>query len=109
MAYDEDLADRIMGHLAGQPRQDQRKMLGGLSFMAQGNLACGVVKNELYVRLGVDGYEATPARPHVRPMDFTGKPMRGWVFVGAEALADDASLHERVDMGLRHALCLPAK
>ena len=109
MAYDEDLADRIMGHLAGQPRQDQHKMFGGLSFMAQGNLACGVVKNELCVRLGVDGYEAAPAHPPVRPMDFTGKPMRGWVFVGAEALADDASLHEWVDMGFRHALCLPAK
>ena len=72
MAYDEDLADRIMGHLAGQPRQDQRKMFGGLSFMAQGNLACGVVKNELCVLLGVDRYEAAPARP--RSIDHRGYP-----------------------------------
>ena len=109
MAYGEDLADWIMGHLAEHPRLDQRKMFGGPSFMVQGNLACGVVKNELCVRLEADGYEAALARPHVRPMDFTGKPMRGGVFVGAEALADDASLHEWVDMGLRHAWCLPAK
>jgi len=109
VAYNEDLADWIMGHLAGQPWQDQRKMFGGLSFMTQGNLACAVAKNELCARLGLDRYEAAPARPHAGPMDFTGKPMCGCVLVGAEAPSDDASLYEGVDMDLRHALCPPGK
>ena len=77
MAYDEDLAERIMGHLANLPHLDQRKMFGGLSFMIQGNLCCGVIKTELCVRIGADAYDAALERPHVRPMDFTGKPMRG--------------------------------
>lgn len=91
MAYDEDLADRIMGHLADQPSLNQEKMFGGLSFMIQGNMCVGVIKNELCVRLGADAYDDALSRPHARPMDFTGKPMRGWVFVGPEALTDDAS------------------
>jgi TfoX/Sxy family transcriptional regulator of competence genes len=109
MAYAKDLAERIMGHLANQPHLDQRKMFGGLSFMIQGTLCCGVIKTELCVRIGADAYDAALERPHVRPMDFIGKPMRAWVFVGPEALADDTELHERVDLGLRHALSLPAK
>ena len=109
MAYDDDLAERIQGHLIDQPRLDQKKMFGGLSFMIQGNFCCGIVKSELCVRVGADAYQDALAQPHVREMDFTGKPMRGWVFVAAEALADDASLHAWVDKGLAYALSLPAK
>ena len=109
MAYDEDLADRIMARLADQPTLTQKKMFGGLSFMVQGNFCCGVVKKEVCVRVGADAYEDALAQPHAREMDFTGKPMRGWVFVGSEAIEGDAPLNNWVDKGLRYALSLPAK
>ena len=109
MAYDEDLADRIMANLADQPTLVQKRMFGGLSFMVQGNFCCGVVKSEMCVRVGADNYEDALAEPHVRPMHFTGKPMTGWVFVGPLALSEDGSLKGWVDKGLRYALALPAK
>ena len=85
MAYDEDLAERVLGVLGGKPGLTQRKMFGGLAFMLRGNLACGVLRNDLMVRVPKDGYEAMLARPHVREMDFTGRPMRGWVVVTPDA------------------------
>ena len=109
MAYDEDLADRIIAHLADQPTLMQKKMFGGISFMVQGNFCCGVVKNEICVRVGDDAYEDALAQPQVREMDFTGRPMSGWVFVGPDALEEDASLNGWIDKGLRYALALPAK
>lgn len=109
MAYDEEIADRIMARLADQPTLTPKKMFGGLSFMVQGNFCCGVVKSELCVRVGADAYKDALAQPNVREMDFTGKPMKGWVFVGPGSLADDASLNDWVDRGLRYALSLPAK
>ena len=109
MAYDETLADRVLARLAGQPRLDQKKMFGGISFMVQGNFCCGVVKEEVCVRVGQDGYESALAEEGVRPMDFTGKPMAGWLFVGGSAIADDASLYRWVDRSLSIALSLPPK
>ena len=109
MAYDEALADRVLEHLVGQPDLAQKKMFGGISFMVRGNFTCGVVKDELCVRVGADAYDEALAEPHVRPMDFTGKPMAGWVFVGPESLEPDASLHQWVDKGLHVALSLPPK
>ena len=84
-------------------------MFGGLSFMVRGNMACGVIGEELVVRVGKDGHEAALARPHARVMDFTGKPMQGWIYVGAEGVESDAELAEWVELGLEYALSLPAK
>ncbi len=81
MAYDEQLADRVRDVLVTEHGVTERKMFGGLAFMVRGHMACGIVGNELMLRLGVDGAESALARPHVRRMDFTGRPMKGMVFV----------------------------
>lgn len=109
MAYDLDLADRALERLTGQPGLEQKSMFGGVSFMVQGNFACGIVKGDLCVRVGKANYDAALAEPGARPMDFTGKPMAGWVFVEASSTADDARLTDWVRRGLAYALSLPAK
>jgi hypothetical protein len=90
MAYDEGLADRVRDVLAPQAGLTERKMFGGLAFMLDGHMCCGIVGSDLMLRLGVDGADAALARPHVRPMDFTGKPMSGMVFVAPEGLRGTA-------------------
>ena len=105
--YDEALADRVRNLLAPQPFTE-RKMFGGLAFLIGGNMACGIVRDELMVRTGPAAYAAALARPHARPMEFTGRPMRGMVFVGVEGLKD-APLREWVALGAEYACSLPAK
>ena len=82
MAYDEKLADRI--RQAVGPRADvaEKKMFGGIAFLVDGKMFCGIVKDDLMVRVGPEHYEASLAKAHVRPMDFTGRPMNGYVYVG---------------------------
>ena len=109
MAYDERLAERVLDILGPEPSLVRKHMFGGVAFMLQGNLACGVLKSDLMVRVPKDEYEAALARPHAREMDFTGRPMRGWVVVGPEATDDDASLEDWVATGAAYALSLPPK
>ena len=109
MAYDQNLADRVLGRLLGQPDLEQKAMFGGVSFMVQGNFTCGVVKNDLCVRVGKDRFDEALALPDARPMDFTGKPMAGWVFVGPGGTADEVRLQEWVERGPAYALSLPPK
>ncbi|MDE2836053.1 MAG: TfoX/Sxy family protein [Chloroflexota bacterium] len=109
MAYDERLTERVLDILGAEPSLVQKKMFGGVAVMLQGNLACGVIRSDLIVRVPKDEYEAALAKPHVREMDFTGRPMRGWVVVGPEATDDDASLEDWVATGAAYALSLPPK
>jgi len=109
VAYDERLAERVLDILGAEPSLVQKKMFGGVAVMLQGNLACGVLRSDLMVRVPKDEYEAMLAKPHVREMDFTGRPMRGWVVVGPEATNDDASLEDWVATGAAYALSLPPK
>lgn len=78
----------------------EKKMFGGLSFLAGGNMAVAVVGDDLLVRAAKADHAALLALPHVREMDFTGRPMAGWVFVGPGATADDAELREWVWRGV---------
>ena len=109
MPYDERLAERVLDILGAEPSLVQKRMFGGVALMLQGNLACGVLRGDLIVRVPKDEYESALARPHVREMDFTGRPMRGWVVVGPEATNDDASLQAWVSAGAAYALTLPPK
>jgi hypothetical protein len=77
--------------------------------MINRNMACGVLGDELMVRLDYDDAERALAEEHVRPMDFTGKPLRGMVYVGTEGIAADAELASWVDAGADHAASLPPK
>ena len=109
MAYNEELADRIRISLDGQEGVVERKMFGGICFMVGGNMAVGVTGSDLMVRPGPDNFEDALMLPHARPMDFTGRPMKGFVYVESEGIATDAALAEWVERGAAFARSLPAK
>jgi TfoX/Sxy family transcriptional regulator of competence genes len=109
MAYDQDLADRIRRALSGTPGLSERTMFGGLCFMVHGHMCAGIVGSTLMVRVGAEGHAEALAQPHVRPMDFTGRPMTGMVFVDPPALATDAMLAAWVTRGARFTATLPPK
>ena len=109
MPYNEDLAIRIRSALSGKGDLVEKKMFGGLCFMLNGNMCCGIVKEDLMARVGPDGYDDALDQPGARPMDFTGKPMKGMVYVSANAISDDAALASWVDRTAKFALSLPAK
>ncbi len=109
VAYDEQLAERVRDALSGREAISERKMFGGIAFMLAGNMAVGVTNDDLMVRLGAEDVEAALAEPHVRPMDFTGKPLKGFVFVSPEATATDEGLAGWVDAGADFAASLPPK
>jgi len=108
VAYDEDLADRVRAALPDGEEVTERRMFGGLAFMLGGHMFCGVVKDTLMVRLGPEGADRALDRPHVRPMDFTGRPMKGMVFVDPRGLRG-AALRQWVDAAAGYARGLPAR
>ncbi|HEX5894185.1 MAG TPA: TfoX/Sxy family protein [Solirubrobacterales bacterium] len=109
MAYDEKLADRVRELLASRSEVSERKMFGGIAFMVAGNMACGVLGEDLIVRLGDEDGERALAEDGVRPFDFTGKPMRNIVYVSPERTSDEDGLSEWVDAGADFAASLPPK
>jgi hypothetical protein len=92
MAYDEGLAERIRTALEDERGIDEKKMFGGLCFLLGGKMFVGIVKDDLMVRVGPERHEQSLKRRHVRPMDFTGKPMKGYVFVAPTGVSEDAEL-----------------
>lgn len=109
MAYNLELAARVRGVIGGHPALIEKKMFGGLAFMLQGNMAVGVAGDDLMVRVAPADWDACLALPHARIMDLTGRPMRGWLFVGPGATTHGPSLTTWVDRGTAYALSLPPK
>ena len=108
MAYDEDLASRVRAVLPPAEAVTERQMFGGLAFMLGGHMFCGVVSDTLMVRLGPHGADRALNLPHVRPMDFTGRPMKGMVFVEPAGL-HGAALREWVAVAAAFARGLPPR
>ena len=101
MAFDAELATRVRDFF--KQRQvvvEEKRMMGGLCFMVNGKMCVGVDKSRLMARIDPAGYEAALRRTGCVPMDFTGRPMRGFVFVNMAALATDAELHEWLTLAL---------
>ena len=109
MAYDETLADRVRDVLAPRADVSERKMFGGIAFMVSGNMAVGVLGEELMVRLDPVDAEQALTEAGIRPMDFTGKPMKGMLFVDSAGTEADDDLAGWVDAGADHAASLPPK
>src|SRR5262245_58913241 len=109
MSYDEGLAERIRGVLDGARGVTEKTMFGGMAFLRDGKMFVGIVKDELMARVGPERYREALTRPHVRPMDFTGKPMVGYVFVGPAGIDDDAALGEWVSAAREFVATLPEK
>jgi TfoX/Sxy family transcriptional regulator of competence genes len=91
MAYNLKLAERIRSELSGIPYVE-KKMFGGVGFLLNGNMACGVNKDDLIVRVEPEKHSALLKKPHVRPFDMTGRPMKGWLVVDADGLKTDKQL-----------------
>ena len=109
MAYDEGLGQRVRELLEETPGLVEKKMFGGIGFMLRGNMACGIHKESLVVRVGPERYVEALAKPHAHPFDITGRPMKGWVMIAPDALESDADLSEWVQSGVEFALTLPPK
>lgn len=92
MAYDPVLAERIRVELSRHVEFTEKKMFGGLSFLVNGNMCCGITGSDLVLRLTPEGVERALEQPHTRPMDFTGKPMKSMVYVSAEGTASAVGL-----------------
>jgi hypothetical protein len=109
MAYNEQTAERVRKLMADQPSFGEKKMFGGVGFFLHGNMACGVNKDDLIIRVGPDNYSNAVMRPHARPFDITGRPMTGWVMVDPNGYANDTNLADWVQSGIDFALTLPSK
>ena len=109
MTFDEELAQRLRDVLAGVPHVSERRMFGGLAFLVDGHMACGIVGADLMLRLGEMGADAALDDPHVRPMDFTGRPMRTMVYIIAEGIVADRTLREWVGRAVDYVRGLPPK
>jgi hypothetical protein len=109
MGYDKGLADRVRALLEGKSGFNEKNMFGGVCFLLRGNMACGVLNDDLIVRVGPEKYEEALQMRFTRPFDITGRPMKGWVMVSAEGHKKKHDLAAWVERGSAFALTLPAK
>lgn len=109
MAYDEGLAERLGEYFAGRLDVVEKKMFGGIAFMVKGHMCCGIVKEAMMARVGPDQYAALLETPFVRPMDFTGKPMNGFVYVDSQGFESDKDLAAWVQRCESYVNSLPPK
>ncbi len=109
MAYDERLAARVRKVLGNTETVTEKRMFGGLAFLDQGLMFCGITDDRLMVRVGPEAHQDALSLPHVRPMDFTGRPMRGYVYVAAAGLATTPRLKTWVIWGRNFVATLAPK
>ncbi|MDH5748261.1 MAG: TfoX/Sxy family protein, partial [Rhodospirillales bacterium] len=109
MAYDEKLGDRVRAQLTGRPGYSERKMFGGLCFMLDGNMCCGVLADRLVIRAGPEEYAELLKRKNTKPFDFTGKALRGFVVVMPEGMKTKRALDGWIARAVDFAGNLPAK
>jgi TfoX/Sxy family transcriptional regulator of competence genes len=109
MPYDDFLASRIRAALGPLPNLEEKKMFGGVCVLINGNMACGVYKDDLIVRVGTENYQEALSRPHTKFFDITGKALKGWVMVEPQGCATESALKAWVEQGLAFARSLPGK
>lgn len=109
MVFDEGLAQRVRELISDHPGYVEKKMFGGVGFLFGGNMACGVNKEDLIIRVGPDNYQEALSRPDAEVFDLTGRPMTGWIVVKETGYQKDANFQEWVDRGVAFALSLPEK
>ena len=103
MAYDVHLADRIRSILQSAGEFSEKRMFGGLAFMVNGRMCCGVLKTDLVLRLAPEEAAASLRQPHTRPMDFTGKPMKSMIYVSTAGTDSDRALTTWVESAVKLA------
>ena len=100
MAYDIKIAERIFDILSDKEGITSKKMFGGLCFMLNGNMLCGVVKDKLMLRVGKDAYSKCIRLRYTQEMDFTGRPMKGFVLIEPEGIDMDEDLEYWIQLAL---------
>lgn len=108
MVYNEQLNDKIRG-LTKHRKLGEKKMFGGVAFLLNSRMCFGVLKDDLIVRVGRERYKKALAMRHARPMDFTGSPTTGFVFVDSKGWSKDEALKKWLDMGFEYVSSLPKK
>jgi TfoX/Sxy family transcriptional regulator of competence genes len=109
MVYDPTLAQRVREELLLKGVFEEKKMFGGIAFMYKGNMATGVLRDELILRVGLENYEAALAMPGTELFTPTGKPMAGWITVSSEGSRQDTDLARWINLALEFVKTLPAK
>jgi TfoX/Sxy family transcriptional regulator of competence genes len=109
MAYDETLAQRIRQRVATQSGVREKTRFGGIGFLLHGNMACGVIRDRLIVRVGPAHYGECLALPHAHAFDMTGRPMKGWITVSPAGYASDNDLEHWLNRGIGFCRTLPPK
>jgi TfoX/Sxy family transcriptional regulator of competence genes len=109
MAYNERLAERARAMLKGTRGLEEKRMFGGVGFLVNGNLACGVQKDDLILRLGETEFSAAMREPHARIFDMTGRPMKGWLLMGNQGLRAETVLRGWIRKSVSFAKSLPKK
>jgi TfoX/Sxy family transcriptional regulator of competence genes len=109
MTFNELTASQIRSAMQSTPGLTERHMFGGVAFMLGGNMCCGVIEDNLVVRVGPRAYDEALQEPHARPMDFTGRPLRGFIYVDPAGFANDASLRQWIERGVSFVQTLPPK
>jgi len=109
MAYDEGLAQRVREILSESLGYEEKKIFGGIGFLLQENMACGVIRDDLIVRVGAENYSEALLQPDVELFDMTGRAMTGWVIVKEPGYRKDSNLEDWVNQGVSYSLILPPK
>jgi TfoX/Sxy family transcriptional regulator of competence genes len=109
MPYNERLARRMRAHLGTLQGLEEKTMFGGIGFLVNGNMACGVHRDSLIVRLGAAAYEAALKLPHVSVFNMTGRPMKGWITVSEGGYSTGKALGKWLDQSVEFAKSLPRK
>ncbi len=109
MVYDEGLAQRVREILSEYMGYEEKKIFGGIGFLLQGNMACGVIREDLIVRVGEENYTDALLQSDVELFDMTGRAMTGWIVVKEPGDRKDDNLKDWVDQGAGYSLTLPPK
>ena len=109
MSYNAEIAERVKKALESREGLVERKMFGGIAFMHRGNMCCGIVDEMLMARVGPDAYEEALKRPHAREMDFTGKSLKGFVYVEPAGFAEDEQIQKWISLCEAFTGSLPPK
>ncbi len=109
MAFNQSSAERIRKQMEKNSGFVEKKMFGGICFLLNGNMACGILNDDIIVRVGKEAYEECLASPHTRQFDITGKSMTGWVMVSPDGYQSDAQLKDWLQKGIDFAQTLPPK
>ena len=109
MAYSDTLAERVRYLLSAERPVSERQMFGGLAFMVRGHMCCGIQGERLMARVGPELYDEALKWPHARPMDFTGKPIRGFLYVQPPGLKTAAQLRRWISASVAYVRSVPPK